>query len=124
MLPQIEETGAKLVAISPMLPKYAGPLVSKLGLTYPLLSDPGYSYLDRLRVAFDLPAELIDIYRGFGIDLERYNGDNRWRLPLVGRIVVARDGEVQDAAFFADHTERVEPETSIALLRSLQEDYV
>jgi len=105
-----------------MLPKYAGPLVSKLGLTYPLLSDPGSSYLDQLRVMFDLPAELIDIYRDFGIDLERFNGDNRWRLPLVGRIVVARHGLVKNAAFFADHTERIEPETSIALLRSLRED--
>lgn len=118
-MPQIEEAGATLVAISPMLSKYAGPLVSKLGLAYPVLSDPGSSYLDQLRVMFDLPEELIEIYRGFGIDLERFNGDNRWRLPLVGRIVVATDGVIQNVAFFADHTERVEPETSVAQLRSL-----
>jgi peroxiredoxin len=118
-LPQIEDTGATLVAISPMLSRYAGPLVSKLGLKYPVLSDPGFSYLDQLRVMFDLPAELIEIYRGFGIDLERFNGEKHWRLPLVGRIVVDTDGVIQDAAFFADHTERVEPEVSVALLRGL-----
>lgn len=103
-----------------MLPKYAGPLISKLGLTYPVLSDPGCTYLDQLRVVFDLPEELIDIYRGFDIDLQRFNGDERWRLPLVGRIVVDRDGIVQDAVFFADHTERVEPESSVALLRNME----
>ena len=102
-----------------MLPKYAGPLVSKLGLTYPLLSDPGGSYLDQLRVMFDLPEDFIEIYRGFGIDLERFNGDNRWRLPLVGRIVVDTDGVIQNADFLADHTERVEPEMSVAQLRRL-----
>lgn len=119
-LPQIEETGATLVAISPMLPKYAGPLINKLELTYPVLSDPGCTYLDQLRVVFDLPEELIEIYRGFGIDLERFNGDDRWRLPLVGRIVIDSDGVVRNAAFFADHTKRVEPESSIALLRSMK----
>lgn len=107
------------MAISPMLPKYAGPLVKKLDLTYPLLSDPGCSYLEQLGVVFELPPELIEIYRGFDIDLERFNGTERWRLPLVGRLLIDSAGVVRDARFFADHTERVEPLDSLELLRRM-----
>ncbi len=103
-----------------MLPKYARPLVQKLNLTYPLLSDPGGRYLEQLGAMFDLPPELIAIYRGFGIDLERFNGDDRWRLPLVGRIIVDRSGLVRDISFHADHTERPEPADSLAVLKTLQ----
>jgi peroxiredoxin len=102
-----------------MLPKYSGALINKLGLTYPLLSDPGCSYLEQLRVVFSLPEDLIKVYRDFGIDLERFNGDDRWRLPLVGRIIVGSDGSVRDARFFADHTERVEPAETLSRLASL-----
>lgn len=102
-----------------MLPKYAGPLITKLGLTYPLLSDPGCSYLEQLGVVFSLPGDLIKVYRDFGIDLERFNGDDRWRLPLVGRLIVDSAGSVRDARFFADHTERVEPAETLARLASL-----
>lgn len=102
-----------------MLPKYAQPLVTKLGLSYPLLSDPGSRYLEQLGVVFDLPLELIAIYRGFGIDLERFNGDDRWRLPLVGRIIIDDSGLVRDARFFADHTERPEPSAVMEVLQRL-----
>lgn len=118
-MPEIEAAGARLVSISPMVTKYAQPLVKKLGLTYPLLSDPGCRYLEKLGVVFDLPTELIEIYRGFGIDLERFNGDTRWRLPLVGRIIVDSAGIVRDTRFHADHTERPDPAESLAILKGM-----
>ncbi len=102
-----------------MLPKYARPLVQKLNLTYPLLSDPGCGYLEQLGVVFDLPPKLIEIYRGFGIDLERFNGDSHWRLPLVGRIIVDNAGIVRDTRFHADHTERPDPEETLMVLKTL-----
>jgi len=71
-----------MVAISPMLEKYAPQLVQKLGLGYPLLCDPGNKVAERFGVAFTLPAILQELYRGFGIDLERFNGDTSWRLPM------------------------------------------
>ena len=118
-MPEIREAGASLVAISPMQTKYAPQLVKKLGLEFPLLSDPGSRVLERLGVLFPLPEEMITIYKGFGIDLERFNGDANWRLPLPGRIIVDRDGTVRNVEFSTDHTERPEPADSVAFLRSL-----
>ena len=102
-----------------MLTKYAPQLVNKLGLEFPLLSDPGSRLLERLGVLFDLPEEMIEVYRGFGIDLERFNGDPAWRLPLPGRIIVDQEGTVRNVEFSTDHTERPEPAESVEILKRL-----
>lgn len=108
-----------MIALSPMLVKYAPQLVSKLNLTFPLLSDPGSQILQRLGVVHTLPDDLIEVYKGFGIDLERFNGESDWRLPLPGRIIVDKVGVVRNVSLTTDHTERPEPVETVALLKSL-----
>ncbi len=102
-----------------MLVKYAPQLVHKLNLGFPILSDPGQLFLEKLRVVFSLPADLIEIYKGFGIDLERFNGEKVWRLPLPGQIIVDRDGVVRNVDLYTDHTQRPEPTEALQLLKKL-----
>ena len=102
-----------------MLVKYAPQLVNKLKLAFPLLSDPDHNFLEQLGVVHSLPADLIEIYRSFGIDLERFNGDKLWRLPLPGRILIASDGVVQNVELTVDHTERPDPAETLELLKKM-----
>lgn len=102
-----------------MLVKYAPQLVKKLNLEFPLLSDPGNAIAEQLGVVHSLPADLIEVYRGFGIDLERFNGDRDWRLPLSGRIIIDASGVVRNVDLQTDHTVRPEPAETIEMLRSL-----
>lgn len=118
-MPQIRAAGAELVAISPMLGKYAPQLVKKLGLDFPLLSDPGNRYAEQLGAVMNLPAELVEVYSSFGIDLQRFNGDDSWRLPLPGRILVDAGGTVRDVDLYTDHHRRPDPEEGLEKLRSL-----
>ena len=118
-MPEIRKTGASLIAVSPMLTKYAPQLVNKLNLEFPLLSDPGSKVLEQLGVVHTLPDELIEVYKGFGIDLERFNGEPDWRLPLPGRIIVDKSGAVKNVELTTDHTERPEPSETIELLKDL-----
>ena len=62
---------------------------------------------------------LREIYQGFGIDLEKLNGDSSWTLAMPARYVVDRSGEVVDAQVHADYTRRPEPEQTLEVLRSL-----
>jgi peroxiredoxin len=117
-MPEIKKTGAKLVAVSPMLAKYTPQLVNKLSLTFPILSDPGNKAMETLGIVHRLPDELIEVYQGFGIDLERYNGDTEWRLPLPGRIIVDTNGVVRNVSLTTDHTQRPEPTETLELLRA------
>lgn len=102
-----------------MLAKYAPPLVNKLGLKFPILSDPDNQYADQLGVVFSLDPQLVEIYKGWGIDLDRFNGSGGWRLPLPGRIIIDRDGRVLEVELHTDHTQRPEPAQTLALLQAL-----
>jgi peroxiredoxin len=108
-----------LIAISPMLTRYAPQMVKKLGLQFPVLSDPDSRVMEQLGVLFTLPDEMIEIYKGFGIDLERFNGESSWRLPLPGRIIIGKDGVVRHIELTTDHHDRPEPAEALALLKNL-----
>jgi len=118
VLPEIEKAGASLIAISPMLSKYAPQLVNKLGLTFPVLSDPGSKVIDTFNILFPLPDAMIEVYKGFGIDLERFNGEDSWQLPLPGRIIVARNGVVKNIELSTDHVDRPEPADTLEWLKN------
>ena len=118
-MPEIKKAGANLIAISPMLTKYAPQLVNKLGLVFPVLSDPDNKVLEKLGVVYALPDELIEVYKGLGLDLERFNGNTDWRLPLPGRIIVDTSGMVRNVSLTTDHTQRPEPTETLELLQNL-----
>ncbi len=102
-----------------MQQKYAGNLVKNLKLGFPLLLDPDNQLAKQFRMVFKLADALKEVYRGFGIDLERFNGNDHWELPLPGRFVIGRDGRVIDAALHPDHTRRPEPRETLAILKKL-----
>lgn len=113
---RIEELGARLVAISPQVREKSAEVKEKNRLSFPILSDPGNEYSDRLGLRFALPEELRDVYRSFGIDLPSFNGDASWTLPIPARIVVSSEGVVLDVDADPDYTRRPEPEATLAVL--------
>lgn len=118
-MPQIEESGARLIALSPMVSKYTPQLVNKLGLTFPVLSDFRSEILEQLGVVYELEESMVEIYKGFGIDLDRFNGEDRWRLPLPGRIILDTNGVVKNIELSTDHADRPEPTETLEILRAL-----
>ena len=84
-----------------------------------MLSDLGNTYAKELSLAFALPADLRDIYAGFGINLESHNGDDLWELPLPARIVVDKDGTIRSIEAHPDYTIRPEPAATLEVLKTL-----
>jgi len=94
--------------------------VEKYDLHFPVLVDPGNKVASAFHLTVAVPEPLRDVYRGFGIDLERVNGDPGWTLPLPARYVIGRDGTIVDARTNTDHTVRPEPQETLAVLRRIQ----
>lgn len=116
---QIVDAGATLVAISPQLVEYNRQMVEKYTLSFDVLSDQGNQVARRYGLVFKLPDDLQAVYQKFGIDLEKYNGDDAWELPMPARFVLDRDGIVRAVDADPDYTTRPEPSKTVEDLRSL-----
>lgn len=118
-LPAIKSTGATFVAISPMLGEHAKEMVDQYQLGFPLLCDPGNQLAAQFGLSYTLAPELHPIYKKYGLDVPRYNGDDSWQLPMPSRIIIDRHGVIRDTDIHLDYTTRPEPEKTIALLKHI-----
>jgi len=108
-----------MVAISPMLEIYSRQVKSKNELGFDILSDFGNKVADQFGLKFAFPDYLIEIYKGFGADFGRFNGEGSWTLPMPARYVVGQDGKILKADFDPDYTRRPEPSETLEFVRSL-----
>jgi peroxiredoxin len=105
--------------ISPQLVEHNRFIREQYNLPYDILSDPGNAVAARYGLRFVVPDNIQAIYKQFGIDVPKYNGDDSWSLPMPARIVIDTDGIVRHTAINADYTVRPEPEETLTALKTL-----
>jgi len=121
VLPDIISLGATLVAISPQLPEHNRELIKHRQLTFDVLSDRGNDVAAKFGLRFELPQYLRDVYRTFPLDLEKFNGDASWTLPIPARFIIDREGIIRADAD-PDYTTRPEPDDTLRALRTLAQE--
>ena len=119
ILPELTALGATLVAISPQLPEHNRELIRTRQLTFDVLTDRGNEVAARFGLRFTLPDDLRQVYRTFSLDLEKFNGDPSWTLPIPARFVIDQQGIIRAAESDPDYTTRPEPDDTLAALRAL-----
>jgi peroxiredoxin len=107
------------VAVSPQLPEHSRELIERRHLTFEILSDRGNEVAARFGLRFPVPDYLQRIYRTFQLDLEMFNGESSWTLPMPARFVIDRQGIIRSAEFDPDYTTRPEPAGTLEALRRL-----
>lgn len=118
-MPQIQALGATLATVTPVRREYARQLIKKLGLTFPMLLDPGNRTASAFQLTFSFSEALRNVYRELGLDLERYNGDDSWTLAMPASYLVDSAGTVRYAEVNPDYTQRPEPEEVLAAVKTL-----
>ena len=116
---EFKALGATFIAISPQLQSFNREFTEEKKLTFEILSDPGNEVAQRYGLTFKLPEDLKEIYVKFNIDLEKYNGDDSWTLPLPARLIIDQEGIIRYAEINADYTVRPDPEETIAALKKI-----
>ena len=94
-------------------------MAKKLGLSFPILSDIDNRVAKEFGLTFNVPMELRDVYLSFGIDLERYNGNPSWELPMPATYIIDTNGKIASRKVNVDHTKRIEPEDLLQQLAIL-----
>lgn len=116
---EIQANNVSLLAISPMLKNITVSLVKKLGLEYPVLSDIGNNISNQYGLVFTLADSLQPIYKGFGINLEKANGDDSLKLPLPATYIIDSDRIIKFRFVDVDHTTRLDPDIMMTELNKI-----
>jgi peroxiredoxin len=117
IITDVEALGANLVVISPQREEYSRQVAKKRRLTFRVLRDQGNQVASLFGLTFSLPENLKEIYRNWGIDLDRFNGEASWTLPMPGRFILDEQGTILNAAASTDYTKRPEPEDVVTVIR-------
>jgi peroxiredoxin len=121
ILPQIEQAGASLLAISPQTVQQSFFMADQHKLRFPLLSDAGNAVARRFGLVYRVPDEQQAIYRRALVNLAFANGEDSWELPIPATFVLDRDRTVLYASADEDYSQRPEPANIVLqLTRSRQ----
>ena len=112
--------GANIVAVSPQRKEFLLEVIKKNHITFDVLSDAGNTVAAQFGLRFSVSGYLQDIYRGFGLDLAKFNGDDSWTLPMPGRFIIDSSSTVRYAEADPDYTVRPEPTDTLQFLKTLQ----
>ncbi len=120
-LPEIEATGAQLVALTPELPDKSLDTAEKADLSFQVLTDLNNEVARKYGLVFKMTQPVEEAMRKFA-NLKSYNGDDYTdsELPLAATYIVDTDGTVYWAFLDAEYRNRAEPAAIIAALKRLK----
>jgi peroxiredoxin len=114
IFPQIRQSGAMLVAISPQTVKQSFFMHDQHKLRFPLLSDAGSEVARQFRLTYRVPHAQEAVYRRAFVNLPFTNGDESWELAIPATYLLDRDGTILYASADEDYTQRPEPTEIVA----------
>ena len=120
-LPEFKKYGAQLIAVTPQTPDKSVEQFKEKCYPFEVLSDLDSKVMKDYKLYFELPAELVDVYKKHGLDIEAFNGKARNVLPVPGSFVIDTNGIVRAMQADTDYKKRMEPSTIIAALKKMQD---
>ena len=119
-LPEMKKLGAQLITVTPQKPDKSIEQFREKGYPFEVLSDLDSKVMKDYKLYFELPADLVDVYKKHGLDIETFNGEGRNVLPVPGSFVIDTNGIVRAMYADTDYKKRMEPSAIIEALQSLQ----
>lgn len=119
--PEVENLGARIVAISPEKARYGKELKSYANAPFPVLADINNAYALELSLLFWVGDEKREAMQAGGYDIAPYQGNEAWMLPIPATFIVDRDGIVKARYIDPDYRRRMDLDELLAALRSVVE---
>jgi peroxiredoxin len=120
--PDIRRLGGQIVAISPETHQYGAALRDYAEAPYPVLTDLDNGYALALNLVFWVGDEKREAMKAGGFDISLYNGNDTWMLPVPATFVVGRDGLVKARYIDPDYRRRMELDTIVEAVASLEQE--
>lgn len=117
ILNELSKLNAELIAITPETPDNSLSTAEKNELTFTVLSDIDNLYAKSLGLVFKLPEDLIDVYKGFNLPLDKHNGNEDYELPMPATYILNKERAVIYSFVPEDYTLRLDPNIILDTLK-------
>ncbi|MFG0306991.1 MAG: peroxiredoxin-like family protein [Phycisphaerales bacterium JB040] len=107
---EFEAAGVNLVFITPEAVENVASSVEKTETPYTVLSDTEQKAASLFNVIFQLDDQTRQRYKGYGIDLNAWNANSEWSLPVPGVFVIDTEGAVRWTYINENYQERADVE--------------
>ncbi len=116
---QIRKLGAEMISITPDTAAYSKRLKARLGLRFPVLTDLDNAYAMELGLVMALSDEVKTRLQEAGLQLNVYQKNDAWFIPLPATFLVDREGRIAYAFVDADFRKRADPERLLEAVAAL-----
>jgi peroxiredoxin len=118
---EMEQRGGTLVAISQQTAANSRKSQRANSLGFPILIDSGGTLSEKFGIRWVVPDSLKQVHKQLGADLEAFNGESSWTLPMPARYVIDQNGIIAYAEINPDYTRRPEPSDVFPVLDALKQ---
>jgi len=119
IIEEIHGQGAELIAISPQTPDQSMSIQEKHNLEYVVLSDENNELANQFNLVYQIPEYLVALYKEIGLNVNEYNGDETWTLPVSATYIIQTDGTIAYEYTKSDYKDRVEPSEVVEILKKM-----
>lgn len=120
ILHEIDDLGARFVAVSPEKPDNSLTTVEKNELSFKVLSDSEGALSKALGIRYAISEPVKSYLQKANIDIATHNGTGGWSLVIPATYVIASGGRIVMADVDPDYRRRLDPQDVPAALRSLR----
>ncbi|QNK61502.1 AhpC/TSA family protein [Pedobacter sp. PAMC26386] len=115
-LQQLTAKGAYVIGVTPETGENINKTIEKTHASFSMIQDKGYKIMDAYDVKFVMNDDLVNKYKGYGIDLDKNNGNSDHALPVPATYIIDHTGKITFVHFDKDYKKRASVATLLKQL--------
>lgn len=98
--------GAYVIAVTPETSEGINKTIQKTHASFSIIQDKGYQIMKDYKVNYVLDDAIVAKYKGYGLDLNKSNGNTDHVLPVPATYIINQAGKITFVHFNKDYTKR------------------
>lgn len=112
----LSDKDAYVIAVTPETKENIGKTIQKTHASFSIVQDKGYAIMKDYKVNYVLDDATVEKYKGYGVDLNKGNGNTDHVLPVPATYVINQAGKIVYVHFNKDYTKRATVKDIIQVL--------
>ncbi|MBB6501921.1 peroxiredoxin-like family protein [Pedobacter cryoconitis] len=108
--------GAYVIGVTPETGENITKTIEKTHASFSIIQDKGYKIMTAYNVKFVMDEGLVTKYKGYGVDLNKNNGNSDHVLPVPATYIIDHTGKISFVHFDKDYKKRAAVSTLLKQL--------